>query len=568
LELQLRGITKRFPGVLANDHIDLTVRSGEILGLLGENGAGKTTLMNILYGLYTADEGEVLIDGVPQHFSGPGDAIAAGIGMVHQHFMLVPVFTVTENVVLGVEPTLRMPAWLAPALTGVFAAIVVGSSFETNNWFGWPAWLWALISAAAGAALGFLVRQVWPLLTRWRGRGRRGGAINLRRARREVSEISEKYGLHVDPDAMIEDLPVGVQQRVEIIKVLFREAAFLIFDEPTAVLTPQEVQEFFGIVRSLQQAGKGIVFITHKLGEVLEISDRIAVLRDGHVVGEALPGEVDEGRLAEMMVGRPVELTVAKEPAHPGEPVLEVEDLVVLDEIDRRAVDGVSFQVRSGEIVGIAGVQGNGQTELVRSLTGMRPPVTGSIRIAGEEVAGSGPRLVHRLGVAHVPEDRLRHGLVTQFTITENMVLDCYYAPPFSRFTVMDWGASRAAARRLVEQFDVRTPSIELKTANLSGGNQQKVIVAREFGRDDVRLAIASQPTRGLDVGSIEYIHRQIIEQRDRGAGILIVSTELDEVMALSDRLLVMYRGKVVAELDPNRVTPAEVGLYMAGAGK
>jgi len=565
LELQLRGITKRFPGVLANDRIDLTVRSGEILGLLGENGAGKTTLMNILYGLYSADEGEILIEGEVQHFSGPGDAIAGGIGMVHQHFMLVPVFTVAENVVLGVEPTRRMPAWLGPALAGAFGAMIAGSSFALS-WFGWPTWLWAILMALVGGAVGFLARLGWPFLTRSKGKALRGGSINMREARRDVREISERYGLEVDPEAIIEDLPVGVQQRVEIIKVLFREASFLVFDEPTAVLTPQEVQEFFGIVRSLRDAGKGIVFITHKLGEVLEISDRIAVLRDGRVVGEALPGEVDQNRLAEMMVGRPVELTVAKETASPGEPVLEVTDLVVLDEREHPAVNGVSFQVRAGEIVGIAGVQGNGQTELVRALTGMRPPLRGSIRIAGEEVAGSDPRHIHRLGVAHVPEDRLRHGLVTAFTVAENIVLDSYHSAPYSRAFVMDWGKTREESRRLVEQFDVRTPSIEVKAANLSGGNQQKVIVAREFGREDVKLAIASQPTRGLDVGSIEYIHGQIVAQRDRGAAILIVSTELDEVMALSDRLLVMYRGRVVAELDPTQVTPAEVGLHMAGA--
>jgi len=566
LELQLRGITKRFPGVLANDRIDLTVRSGEILGLLGENGAGKTTLMNILYGLYSADEGEIIIDGKPQAFHGPGDANAAGIGMVHQHFMLVPVFSVAENVVLGVEPTRRMPAWLTPAIAAVAGAVIVGSSFETNNWFGWPAWAWALIAAGVGAAVGFLARVAWPYLTRSTRRARRGGSINLREARREVAEISERYGLQVDPEAVIEDLPVGVQQRVEIIKVLFREARFLVFDEPTAVLTPQEVQDFFRIVRSLRDAGKGIVFITHKLGEVLQIADRITVLRDGRSVGEALPGQMDQKGLAEMMVGRPVELTVAKDTAAPGGAVLEVTDLVVLDEREHPAVNGVSFRVRAGEIVGIAGVQGNGQTELVRTLTGMRAPLSGSIKLAGEEVAGVGPRRIHKLGVAHVPEDRLRHGLVTSFTVAENMVLDSYHSRPYSRGMIMDWGKTREEARRLVDQFDVRTPSIEVKAANLSGGNQQKVIVAREFGRPDVKLAIASQPTRGLDVGSIEYIHSQIVAQRDRGAAILIVSTELDEVMALSDRLLVMYRGRIVAELDPEQVTPAEVGLHMAGA--
>jgi simple sugar transport system ATP-binding protein len=499
LELELRGITKRFPGVLANDSVDLTVRSGEILGLLGENGAGKTTLMNVLYGLYSADEGEILIDGTPREFSDPGDAIAAGIGMVHQHFMLVPVFTVAENIVLGVEPTLV------------------------------------------------------------------GGVLDFTKARRDVRSISEEYGLMVDPDAIIEDIPVGVQQRVEIIKVLFREAEFLIFDEPTAVLTPQEVQEFFRILRSLRDAGRAIVFITHKLKEVLEISDRISVLRRGKVVGEAIPGEVDENRLAEMMVGRPVELTVSKGPASPAGPVLEVEDLVVLDDRDHPAVNGVSFTVQRGEIVGIAGVQGNGQTELVAALTGLRAPLSGTVRIAGEDLTGSSPRVVHNAGVAHVPEDRQRSGLVLQFTVAENMVLDSYHNPPYSRGILMDWGATREAAARLAEEYDVRTPSIEVPLAHLSGGNQQKVIVAREFGRD-VDLAIASQPTRGLDVGSIEYIHERIVKERDQGAGLLIVSTELDEVMALSDRLLVMYRGKIVAELDPTEVTNADVGLYMAGA--
>ena len=499
MELELRGITKRFPGVLANDSVDLTVRSGEILGLLGENGAGKTTLMNVLYGLYSADEGEILIDGVPQQFEGPGDAIAAGIGMVHQHFMLVPVFTVTENIVLGVEPTLG------------------------------------------------------------------GGVLDFKKARHDVRRISEEYGLMVDPDAVVEDIPVGVQQRVEIIKVLFREAEFLIFDEPTAVLTPQEVQEFFRILESLRDAGKAIVFITHKLKEVLEISDRISVLRRGRVVGEALPGEMDENSLAEMMVGRPVELTVSKGPADPGDPVLEVEDLVVLDDRDHRAVDGVSFAVRSGEIVGIAGVQGNGQTELVAALTGLRAPLAGSVRINGDDLTRASPRTVHNAGVAHVPEDRQRSGLVLQFTVAENMVLDSYHSRPYSRGILMDWGAIREAASRLAEEYDVRTPSIEVPLAHLSGGNQQKVIVAREFGRD-VDLAIASQPTRGLDVGSIEYIHERIVQERDHGAAILIVSSELDEVMALSDRLLVMYRGTIVAELDPAEVTNADVGLYMAGA--
>jgi general nucleoside transport system ATP-binding protein len=499
VELQLRGITKRFPGVLANDDVDLTVRSGEILGLLGENGAGKTTLMNVLYGLYTADEGEILIDGEVQHFTGPGDAIAAGIGMVHQHFMLVPVFTVAENVVLGNEPL------------------------------------------------------------------QRAGILDLRRARREVREISERYSLAVDPDALVENLPVGVQQRVEIIKVLFREAEVLVFDEPTAVLTPQEVEEFFGIVRGLRDAGKAIIFITHKLKEILEVSDRTMVLRRGKVVGEAPTGEVDEPALAEMMVGRPVDLVVRKAAAQPGDVVLEVEDLVVLDDRDHPAVREASFTVRLGEIVGIAGVQGNGQTELVDALSGMRQPISGSIRFDGVDISGYGPRRTHRLGVAHVPENRQRHGLVLGFTVAENMVLNSYYREPHSRGIVMDWGRVAEHARRLVEQYDVRTPGIRVSTAHLSGGNQQKVIVAREFS-DEVRLILAAQPTRGLDVGSIEYIHERIIEQRDAGAGVLFVSTELDEVMAVADRVLVMFGGRVVAEVDPKTTSTADVGLYMAGA--
>ena len=499
MELELRGITKRFPGVLANDNVNLTIRSGEILCLLGENGAGKSTLMNILYGLYSADEGEILIDGELAEFDGPGDAIAAGIGMVHQHFMLVPVFTVAENVVLGVEPTLR------------------------------------------------------------------GGVLDIDEARDDVRSISEQYNLAVDPDAIIEELPVGIQQRVEIIKVLFRDAEVLVFDEPTAVLTPQEVQEFFGIVRKLKDDGKGIIFITHKLKEVLELSDRIAVLRRGAVVGEADPKTATETGLAELMVGRPVELTVSKTEAKPEDVVLEIEDLQVLNVHDQLAVDNVSFQVRKGEIVGIAGVQGNGQTELVEALTGLRETVGGRVRVSGKDLTNASPREIHRSSVAHVPEDRQRSGLVMSFSLTENFVLDSYYDQPFSSGIKMDWPRSRQEADHLIKEFDVRTPSAEIPASNLSGGNQQKVIVAREFGRD-VDLVIASQPTRGIDVGSIEFIHERIIAERDGGAAVLIVSSELDEVMALSDRILVMFDGRVVAEKRPQDTTNAELGLYMAGA--
>ena len=394
MQLELKGITKRFPGVIANDSVDLKVESGEILCLLGENGAGKTTLMNILYGLYSADEGEVLIDAKPVVFDGPGDAIAAGIGMVHQHFMLVPVFTVAENVVLGVEPAKK------------------------------------------------------PF-----------GQIDIDEARREVEEISRKYGLEVDAEAMTEDLPVGIQQRVEIVKVLFRQAEIVVFDEPTAVLTPQEVEEFFGIVRSLRDSGKGIIFITHKLKEVLEIADRIAVLRRGRIVGEAIPGEIDQSRLAEMMVGRPVDLVVDKTPAEPKDAVLTVNNLVVLDERNHRSVDDVDLTVRSGEIVGVAGVQGNGQTELVEALTGLRHAASGHVDLLGHDVTVASPRDIHKLSVAHVPEDRQRSGLVLGFTVTENLVLDSYYSDVYSGRVRMNWASAEEWADRLVEEYDVRTPS-------------------------------------------------------------------------------------------------------------
>ncbi|HUG08119.1 MAG TPA: ABC transporter ATP-binding protein [Acidimicrobiia bacterium] len=501
MALELRGITKRFPTVVANDNVSLSVAPGEIVALLGENGAGKTTLMNVLFGLYSPDEGQVVIDGDHLELSNPSASIAAGVGMVHQHFMLVPVFTVAENVILGLEP-------------------VKGLSL-----------------------------------------------IDRTKARRLVTDISDRYRLAVDPDALIEDLPVGVQQRVEIVKVLARDARYIVFDEPTAVLTPQEVEEFFEIVRGLKDDGKGVIFISHKLNEALEIADRIVVLRDGKAVGEVNPADTSKEQLAELMVGRPVLLTVEKSDAEPGDVVLSVENLVVLDDRAHRTVNGASFEVRSGEIVGIAGVQGNGQTELVESIVGMRPSLAGRVVIAGHDVTEHSPRQIHESGIAHVPEDRQESGLVLDFTVAENMVLDSYYDEPYSRGLRMDWATATEAAQRLVDEYDVKTTRVDVPVSTLSGGNQQKVIVAREFDRD-VKLVIGSQPTRGVDVGSIEYIHARIVEQRDMGAAVLVISSELDEVMALADRILVIYQGRIVGEFDPKSVSSTEVGLAMLGSGE
>ena len=496
--LELRGITKRFPGVLANDHIDLTLEQGEIHALLGENGAGKTTLMNILYGLYQPDEGSVSVHGKPLEIHSPSDAIAAGIGMVHQHFMLIPVFTVTENVMLGAESV------------------------------------------------------------------RPGGFLDRGSAAARVRQISEQYGLEVAPQALVENLPVGVQQRVEIIKLLFREADILIFDEPTAVLTPQEADGLFKIMRSLAGQGKSIIFITHKLREVLEVADRITVLRRGAVVGTTKPAEADRNKLAAMMVGREVQLEVEKKPAQAGEVVLAVRDLMVTDERRQVAVDGVSFEVCAGEVFGVAGVQGNGQTELVETLTGLHRPLSGNIRVLGHEVTGATPRQITELGTAHVPEDRQRDGLVLPSPVSDNLVLCTYYQAPFARGRVLQERTILSRSSELIEQFDIRTPSPLVTVGSLSGGNQQKVIVAREFSRP-IRLLVASQPTRGLDVGSIEYIHKRIIEKRDAGCAVLLVSPELDEVLELSDRIAVMYRGRIVAVIPAEKATKEYVGLLMAG---
>jgi len=496
--LELRGITKRFPGVLANDKIDITLREGKILALLGENGAGKSTLMNILYGLYKPDEGKIYVRGKEVDIQEPNDAIAQGIGMVHQHFMLVPVMTVTENVMLGIEPTKN----------GIF--------------------------------------------------------LDKEKVSKRISEISDQYGLEVDPHAYIKDLPVGIQQRVEIIKVLYRHADILILDEPTAVLTPQEVEGLFKIIDTLIKAGKSIIFITHKLKEVLAVADDITVLRLGAVVGSIDPKEATSEILATMMVGRDVNLIVQKQPAKPGAPVLVVEKLYVRDERQHMTVQGVSFDVRKGEVLGVAGVQGNGQTELVYALTGLLPLDAGTIRLLGEPIRHTTPRTILERGVAHIPEDRQRHGLILSFPIHDNMMLCTYYKTPFAKGISLQEKSIFSNAEELVEQYDVRTPNIYVNAGTLSGGNQQKVIVAREFSRP-IELLVASQPTRGLDVGSIEYIHSQIIKKRDEGTGVLLVSSELDEILALSDRIAVMYKGQIMGILDADKTSKEQLGLLMAG---
>ncbi len=498
--LEVRGLTRRFPGVLANDHIDLTLSKGQVLGLLGENGAGKSTLMNIIYGLYSPDEGEILVNGSVVSIRNPNDAIALGIGMVHQHFQLVPVLTVTENIMLGNEST-------------------------------------------------------------------RGPFLDLPSARARILDISGQYGLAVDPDALVEDLPVGVQQRVEIIKALYRQADILILDEPTSVLTPQEAQGLFAIMRTLQERGVSIIFISHKLKEVLEICDHIVVLRDGRVAGHADPAHSTQQSLASMMVGRDVILQVEKEAAQPGEPVLAIEQLHVRDDRGLPAVNGLALEVRAGEILGVAGVQGNGQTELVEAISGLRAVVEGRILLEGRDVTDDTPRQITAEGVAHVPEDRQKDGMVISFPVVDNLVLQTYWQRPFARGIrgiVADEDARDDYARRLVEQYDVRTPGITTRLGSLSGGNQQKTIVAREFSRPS-RLLIVAQPTRGLDVGSIEFIHRQIVRMRDEGTAVLLVSAELDEVLSLADRVAVIYSGRIIDTLPAAEADREQVGLLMAG---
>ena len=496
MKLELRGITKRFGALVANDHIDLVVEPGEIHCLLGENGAGKSTLMNVLYGLYQAEEGEILLDDVVQHFAGPGDAMIAGIGMVHQHFMLIPVFTVAENVMLGHEQT----------------------TF--------------------------------------------GGRLNLAAARDQVRKISSRFGFDIDPDALIEDLPVGIQQRVEIIKALSRDARVLVFDEPTAVLTPQETDELMVIMKQLKAAGTSIVFITHKLREVREVADRITVIRLGKVVGEASPTATNT-ELASLMVGRPVELTVHKGPELPGEAALVISHLSVIDHRGQLVVNDVSFEVKAGEILAIAGVQGNGQTELTEAIMGLQPHVTGSIMLDGNELRRETTRKVLDSGVGFVPEDRSEDGLIAEFTIAENLMLDRSDGAPFVKAGTLQLAGLAEFAEQKIVEFDIRAQGIGTHAGKLSGGNQQKVVLARELSRD-LRLFVAAQPTRGLDVGSIEFVHTRIVATRDAGTPVIVVSTELDEVVALADRIAVMFRGGIVGIVPGT--TPRDVlGLMMAG---
>ena len=496
--LEARQISKYFPGVVANEDVNLSLNPGEILALLGENGAGKSTLMNIIYGLYQPSSGEIRVKGRSVKMHSPRDAIDLGIGMVHQHFQLVPVMTVVENVMLGSES----------------------------------------------------VRQ---------------GLLDRAKVSKRIQQLSQDYQLEVDPNALVEDLPVGIRQRVEIIKALYREADILILDEPTAVLTPQEIEGLFSVMDLLRKQGKSIIFITHKLKEVLRIADRISVLRRGKVVGEATPSEATEPGLAAMMVGREVMLQVDKQKAQPGKPVLQVKGVEARDDLGEICLRNVELEVHSGEIVGVAGVQGNGQTELVEVLTGLRELDQGTLLIGGQDLTNKNPREITDQGrICHVPEDRHAFGMVAGYSVANNLVLNSYYKPPFANGVTVQQEGIEQHAEALVEKFDVRTPSVHTSGGSLSGGNQQKMVIARELSRP-IQLLIAAQPTRGIDVGSIEFIHQQIVAKRDEGVAVVLVSSELDEILALSDRIVVMYRGSIIGEVDGKGATRQHLGLLMAG---
>ncbi|MGG3843096.1 ABC transporter ATP-binding protein [Anoxybacillus kestanbolensis] len=496
--IEMLNIRKVFGNFVANDNITLQLKKGEIHALLGENGAGKSTLMNVLFGLYQPDGGEIRVKGKKVNIANPNVANDLGIGMVHQHFMLVDTFTVTENIILGSEPT-------------------------------------------------------------------KGGQIDIERAEKEVRELSERYGLAVDPKAKIAGISVGMQQRVEILKTLYRGADILIFDEPTAVLTPQEIQELIQIMKSLVREGKSIILITHKLKEIMEVCDRVTVIRRGKGIGTLNVSETNPNELAALMVGREVHFKTEKQPPKAGKPVLEIENLVVKDSRGVTAVDHLNLTVHAGEIVGIAGVDGNGQTELIEAITGLIKSESGSIRLNGKEIRNLTPRQITETGVGHIPQDRHKHGLVLDFPIGENMVLQTYYKEPYSKRGILNFKAIYDKARQLIQEFDVRTPDEYTKARALSGGNQQKAIIGREVDRDP-DLLIAAQPTRGLDVGAIEFIHKRLIEQRDKGKAVLLVSFELDEIMNVSDRIAVIYEGKIVAIVDPKETTEQELGLLMAGS--
>ena len=501
--VEMLHITKRFPGIVANDDITLQLKKGEIHALLGENGAGKSTLMSVLFGMYQAEEGIIKKDGVEVKINNPNDANALGIGMVHQHFKLVECFSVLDNIILGVETT-------------------------------------------------------------------KNGMLQRGAAREKVMALSEKYGLHVNPDALIEDISVGMQQRTEILKMLYRDNEILIFDEPTAVLTPQEIEELLQIMKNLAAEGKSILFISHKLNEIMSVANRCTVLRKGKYIGTVDVVSTTKAELSRMMVGRDVEFAVSKETAKPGDVVLDVKDLTVASKLSKKnAVSNVSFQVRAGEIVCIAGIDGNGQTELVYGISGLESPSGGTVRLMGQDITHAPIRKRSVSGMSHIPEDRHKHGLVLDYTLEDNMVLQRYFEPEFTtKFGFLRRKNIRSYAERLIEQYDVRSGQGPITISRaMSGGNQQKAIIAREIDKDP-QLLIAVQPTRGLDVGAIEYIHRQIVAQRDAGKGVLLVSLELDEVMNVSDRILVMYEGEIVGELDPKKTTVEELGLYMAGAKK